>query len=397
MADNKPINLAELSDEEIATLDPTTLEDPAAQEAPGETGDPPSGDSAEEDNDPEASGGAGSEDDPGEADDAGEGSTSSEEDGEAGNEEEGGEGPPSNPKSHQDEGEEEDTDTTPPESTSDLDYKEEYGKLMAPFKASKRTIQPQNIEEARRLMQMGVDYARKMQDMKPYQKVLRTLEQNDLLSDEKINFVIDLLGKKPEAIKKLLKDSDIDPMDLDLEGNNDYRPTDHMVGDSEIALEEVIDEIRGTPSFDKTVDVITNQWDKASRQLLMDNPQVIGYINSHIESGIFDKIMDRVASEKIFGKHKGLSDLETYKAVGDAMHAEGAFGESTPPAPTQPAPSTPGTSTQGERQNGSNGSVRDRKRAASPPKGSASAGKQMPNFLHDLSDEEIEKFDIHSL
>jgi hypothetical protein len=105
-------------------------------------------------------------------------------------------------------------------------------------------------------------------------------------------------------------------------------------------------------------------------------------------------IMDRLESDKIFGKHVGLSDLEAYKTVGDAMFEEGAFDK----APNAQAPSAAGSTDQGSSQDsqGSRESIKARKRAASPPKGGAGKGmKKQPDFSK-MTDEEIENYDWRS-
>jgi len=416
--DNKKINLAELSDDEIMNLDPSELpeeEEEKEEHIDGDNknkdnkddkdespkpGDDPDGDQSADDDDSgdddsDDTDGADSEDDPPAGDDDGAGDTSGDESGGDGNDgdgsDESGKGSEDDQSSDDEPGKEEKDPTT-----DKTDYKAELAKVLAPFKAAKRNITVNTIADARRLMQMGVDYSRKMEAMKPYQRVLKTLERNNLLDIEKVNFLIDLDKKNPDAIRKFLKDSEIDPMDLDLKDDIDYRPNDHMVGDNELALDSVIDDIRGTDAFDRTVDVITNQWDTASRRILLDNPDVIRFINDHVDAGIYDMIADRLANERIFGQHKGLSDLEAYKAVGDAMHKEGKF--------EKPAPN--GTSLNGDDSqdsqdlNGSDDSTekdrKNRRKAASSTKGNATTGKKAPNFLA-MTDEEIENFDINSL
>jgi hypothetical protein len=124
----------------------------------------------------------------------------------------------------------------------------------------------------------------------------------------------------------------------------------------------------------------------------MDNPQVLQHLTAHMEAGIYDMIMSRLESDRIFGKHVGLSDLDAYKAVGDAMYEEGAF------APNAQATSATGNTDQGHSQDsqGSRESVKARKRAASPPKGTASkVRKGQPDFSQ-MTDEEIEKYDWRS-
>jgi len=104
-----------------------------------------------------------------------------------------------------------------------------------------------------------------------------------------------------------------------------------------------------------------------------------------------------VASDRVFGRLNGLSDLEAYKTVGDAMHAEGAFTKLVG------APSAGGHTGQGSSQGSGSAAdreaaLRDKRRAAAPPKGGAPGkSKTVPNFLGGLTDAEIEKFDIRSL
>jgi len=268
---------------------------------------------------------------------------------------------------------------------------EQLKQLLSPLKAAKRTIQVESVDKARQLMQMGVDYSRKMEDLKPYQRMMKSLERADLLDEGKLNFLIDLSRKNPEAIKKLLKDSDIDPLDLDLEDSAAYRPNDHMVPEGELAVDEVLDSIRPSPKFNDVVNTV-QKWDTASKRALMDNPQIFQHLTTHMEAGIYELILDRLESDRIFGKHVGLSDLEAYKTVGDAMFEEGAF------SPNARSTSATGNTDQGHSQDsqGSEESVKARKRAASPPKGTASKGtKKQPDFSK-MSDDEIEKYDWRS-
>jgi hypothetical protein len=394
------LNLNALSDEEFLELDPSTLADSEEQlnasqdDAPGEA---QSTDSAStDDNTVDETDGADSTDDSESTPAKGVDSDSAEYAMDLGTEEQTTEQTEQTPTDDQsaESGSAETGDSE--DSSKKIDYQAEYVKVMAPFKAAKREIRVTTPEEIRRLAQMGVDYSRKMEAMKPYQRVLKTLEKNDLLDPEKINFLIDLDKKNPEAIKKFLKDSDIDPMDLDLEDDTDYRPNDHSVSDGDIALDDVINDLRETPHFERTVNVITKEWDTASRKILIDNPDVIRYINQHMNAGIYEQIADRAANDKLFGRTSGLSDLEAYKQAGDALQAEGAFNAPNPDV-TSPA----GKATQDFSQDsGSNSAqaeeLRNRKRAASPTKGNASARKQVPNFLT-MSDEDVEKFDINSL
>jgi len=397
------VKLGTLTDDEVMNLDPDSLEsDPATDPEPGkgQDGSEAAVDDRAGDNDSESAGGAAAEyKSPGSGDE-GAATTSAEEENQAGTDDSpAGDQVQQSTDDQSDDKSSGDTEGTET-SSGKIDFEVEYKRLMAPFKAAGRTITPENPEDVLRLMQMGVDYTRKMESMKPYQKVLKSLERNELLDPETVNFMIDLQKGNPEAITKFLKDRKIDPIDLDLEDDASYTPNDHMLGDEDLELEAVLDDIKDRPSFNRTAKVVSKEWDKASQKVLQGTPSIIAIISDHMESGIYDQIADRVANDRTFGKLKGLSDLEAYKAVGDAIQEGEGFQRLNPDGTLATQQTDQGHS---QDPNGSDGqseaaALEARKRAASPTKGTVSAGKQHPNFLgKDISDDEILKMDVNSL
>lgn len=225
-----------------------------------------------------------------------------------------------------------------------IDYEAAYKQLTAPFKANGREIQVNSVEDAVSLMQMGANYNKKMAALKPNLKLMKMLENNGLLSEEKLSFLIDLEKKNPDAIGKLIKDSGVDPLDFDASKAGDYKPTAHKVDDRELELDAVLDEIQETPSYSRTLDVVSNQWDGPSKNVIANSPQILKVINSHVQSGVFDVIVKEVEREKMFGRLSGLSDIEAYRQVGDAIQARGGFdhlvsqGQRTQPKPAVVVP-----------------------------------------------------------
>ena len=213
---------------------------------------------------------------------------------------------------------------------SELDYKAEYEKLTAPFKANGREMKIDNVDDAIRLMQMGANYNRKMAAMKPQLKVLKMLQKNELLDEGKLNFLIDLDQGNPAAITKFLKDKKVDPMELDLEKDPEYEATNRTVADSEVDLDMVLDELKDSPTYNKTLDVVGNKWDDASKQIVAQTPQLLRVINDHMASGIYDLISTEVEKQRMFGNLDGKSDIDAYKETGDRLHAEGAFDHLAP-------------------------------------------------------------------
>lgn len=284
------------------------------------------------------------------------------------------------------------TPETPEAPAVKVDFEAEYKKLLAPFKANGREIAVQNVDDAITLMQMGANYNKKMAALKPNLKLMKLLENNGLMSEEKISFLIDLEKKNPDAINKLVKDSGIDPMDLDAEKASGYKQTTYTVDDREIDLDTVLDEIQETPTYNRTLDVVSNKWDVASKQVVAGAPQLLKVINDHISSGIYDLISKEIESERVFGRLSGLSDIEAYRQVGDAIQARGGFnhlvkGSSQDPGKSQSTPPkivTPKPKVDEDK-------LKEKRRAASSTK-PAAASAPNPDFNPlSMSDEEFSK------
>lgn len=277
------------------------------------------------------------------------------------------------------------------ESSEGIDYKAEFERLTAPFKASGREMQVKTVDEAIQLMQMGVDYYKKIRTLKPNLRYIKMLENHQLLDEEKLSYLIDLSQNNVAAINKLLRDSNVDPLELDPDSDNTYTPSPLAVDDREIELDLVMEEIKESPSFAQTLNVVSKQWDTASKREIAETPQILKIIDSHISSGIFDVVQKELDRQRLFGGLDGMSDLEAYRAVGDSIQAKGGFDhlfsdqrKVTKPAPSQRKVIQPNASraTDSGRHN--------RRRAATPAKSSAAQSNSEINYLA-MSDEEFEK------
>ena len=204
-----------------------------------------------------------------------------------------------------------------------IDYKAEYEKLVSPFKANGVDIKVSNIDEAISLMQMGANYHKKMASLKPALKVVRLLEKNNLLDETQLSYLIDLHKKDPEAITKLVKESGIDPVDIDVSQDTKYSPKTQLVSDTEMQLDTILDTIKDTPQFTRTIHTITKEWDDASRSVIASNPHIISIINEQVHNGIFDKVNTELQRQRSFGRLTDVSDLDAYKQVGDYLHNQG--------------------------------------------------------------------------
>jgi hypothetical protein len=260
-----------------------------------------------------------------------------------------------------------------------------YDRLMAPFKANGREITPKSAEDLQALAQMGANYNKKMGAIKPHLKMLKMLENNGLLSEDKISFLIDVSKKDPNAISKLVKESGVEPLELNADKASEYKPGSHTVSDTEIDLDSTLDELKDSPAYATTLQSVT-KWDARSKQVIAESPQLLKVIHSHVENGIYDRISKEVENERLFGRLRGLSDLEAYRQVGDAINAKGGFNDiGKGSSPAGGAPAAPGKVVVEAPKKVEDKDRNDKRRAASLGKSAPSASAATNTDLNPLS------------
>lgn len=212
-----------------------------------------------------------------------------------------------------------------------INYETFFKEVMKPFKANGKTVEPRSPEEVIRLMQMGAGFGRKLQDMQPHIKTLKMLEKENLLDPTELSYLIDLRNKNPDAIKKLIKDSNIDPLDLNIEDNVDYKPVNRSVSDAEVAFEDALANLKDRPNGSETIQIINQTWDKESLALVWEQPNLLDIFQTQRENGIYDKIVAEIEHRKVFGKiAPNTPFIQAYTTVGDELHKSGALGTIAP-------------------------------------------------------------------
>ena len=228
-----------------------------------------------------------------------------------------------------------DTPEDTPQETDTFDYENAYNQVTAPFKANGATMQVKSPEDIVRLMQMGAGAQKQMAKLKPNLKLIKMLENNNLLDERRLNNLIDLSKNDSKAIAKLVKDSGVDPDDIDIENASTYQPNNYTVTDSEYELDQVLDSIKHTDTFDKTIDLLTSEWDDKSKTFVSENPNVIKVINDHMLNGVYDKVNAVMQQDKALGKLSGVSDVDAYKQIIDMLAKNGELIDGNQQEPVQ--------------------------------------------------------------
>jgi hypothetical protein len=162
-----------------------------------------------------------------------------------------------------------------------------------------------------------------MQSLQPSLKMMRMLDNNGLLDEKKLAFLIDLDRKEPKAIQKLLHDGKIDPMDLDASADPSYQPGNHSVSAQEMAFHTALEDTISTQPGQETVALINSQWDQASKEVLYREPEILQIITTQRANGIYDRISAEIEKEKILGNLGNVPFLTAYRTIGDKLHTQG--------------------------------------------------------------------------
>lgn len=271
------------------------------------------------------------------------------------------------------------------------DYKAFYEQVLGkPLKAGGKTIELKSPDEAIQLMQMGADYTRKMQALAPQRKFLLMLENNGLLDEGKLSYLIDLDKKNPEAINKLIKDAGIDPLEIDVNAESTYREGNHRVSDKEAVFVTVVEDLQSSPTGSETLKVF-NTWDHASKEVTWNNPDILSLIHTQRESGVYDRISTEIDRRKTLGQiPTNVPFLQAYKQIGDELAASGSFDDlvqAKPPVQTDKTPVPVATQVQKPKPAVKNS---DKVNAASQTRSSPKKAESKVNPLS-MSDADFEK------
>ena len=206
--------------------------------------------------------------------------------------------------------------------TEEINYKEFYEKVaLAKFTANGREVEGfKNPEDLIRAQQMLHGYSDKMKVFKEYKKFLKPLEERGVVADpEKFNLAMSLLDGDPEAIKKILKEKNIDPMELDLE-DIQYSPKNRLPSNAQLLIEETYEQAENLGVGDRFNKVISKDWDIPSLQEMVNNPAVRADLLQHLKDGTYDVVQAEIKRMELLdstGMLDSMNSVEKYRtAVG---------------------------------------------------------------------------------
>lgn len=254
-------------------------------------------------------------------------------------------------KDNTEEEKEEDKVELTEEEQKQLKVIEFYNKLTAPIKADKKEITIRTPEDAIRLIQMGVNYSRRMEELKPLRAQDSVLKNHGINTLEQLSYLIDLSKGDPKAIQKLLKEKKIDPVDINTDEESTYKETNYAPDPKDSAFIEAIETTKAHEHGTKLLTDINNEWDDSSKEFLRETPQAFTNLLAQMDSGVYDKIKEELNYQLAMGYLTDVPFLQAYNQVGDAMQKAGVFNDSKPkthskevgPLKSKPTPIDTGT------------------------------------------------------
>ncbi len=218
--------------------------------------------------------------------------------------------------------------------TAAPDYKAFYETALAPIKANGKTYELKSPDDLRALAQQGLNYTQKMQQIAPVRKIGMMLQDHGLLDEGKLSFLIDLHNKKPEAIRQLIKDAGIDPLEIDVTTDSQYTPSNHGVGEDEANFRTVLEDMKSSQAGQETLNLIHSTWDNGSKAALASNPSIMSIIAEQRSNGIYDRVAAEVDRRRALGQvPQNVTFLNAYQAVGQEMGQAGLLNDLIQPTP----------------------------------------------------------------
>ena len=143
------------------------------------------------------------------------------------------------------------------------------------------------LDELKQTASKGMDYLKKTTALKPYRTMIAAMEENKV-SPEDINLLIDLKKGNKEAIAKLIKENEVDVYDLP--EANDYRPREYRQSEAALDVKEVLSTISKDAEFSRTSEIYA-AFDEQTKAFLNEDPSRIVGLHNDVKTGVFDKVL----------------------------------------------------------------------------------------------------------
>lgn len=176
--------------------------------------------------------------------------------------------------------------------------------VTSDFTANGRQVRVEKPEDIVRLMQMGMNYNKKMEAIKPNMGLIKTLKEHGLDNPETLQFLIDLNKHDKTAIAKLLKDAEVDTYDLpDLE-ETPYTSQTAIISNQQAEFESVLADLNQLPKGTDLIQSLgrSETWDDNSLEFFRTQPEALYHLYNDKNSGMYDEVLRVIDVDKSLGR-----------------------------------------------------------------------------------------------
>ena len=211
--------------------------------------------------------------------------------------------------------------------SSEPNYKEFYEQVaLAKFTANGKEVEGfKDPADLIRAQQMLHGYSDKMKVFKEYKPFLKALEERKLTTDaDKFNLAMSIVDGDPEAIKKVLKEKGIDPLELDLEDIK-YTEKNTLPSQAQMLIEDTYEQAENLGVGDKFTKVINKDWDIKSLQELVTNNAVRADLLQHLSDGTYDIVSNEIKKMELLdatGVLNGMTSIDKYRMATERIYKQ---------------------------------------------------------------------------
>ena len=210
---------------------------------------------------------------------------------------------------------------------SEPNYKEFYEQVaLAKFTANGKEVEGfKDPADLIRAQQMLHGYSDKMKVFKEYKPFLKALEERKLTTDaDKFNLAMSIVDGDPEAIKKVLKEKGIDPLELDLEDIR-YTEKNTLPSQAQMLIEDTYEQAENLGVGDKFTKVINKDWDIKSLQELVTNNAVRADLLQHLSDGTYAIVSNQIKKMELLdatGVLNGMTSIDKYRLATERIYKQ---------------------------------------------------------------------------
>jgi len=173
-----------------------------------------------------------------------------------------------------------------------------------------------------------VEYEKKLNNYEKNRSVYETLSETGLLEDkEKLALLLDVAKGDQDAIKTILKQNNLNPLELDIDEFDGKKvdPNEYFASPIELKFKDMVEESRDLGIEDKLSKDVLSTWDNDAIAQLLQDEQSKHTLLEHLRTGSFYKVKEKIIDNMrtdFTGDFKSKNAFEQYAIASHQLAEE---------------------------------------------------------------------------